>query len=162
MHRSAIFSPCQRYRYRLSRRWSEDPCVTFVMLNPSTADAVQDDPTIRRCIGFAQREGFGGLDVVNLFAGRATRPEDLFAMNDPAGPENTRFLIKQFRSRAPVIAAWGAHPKAQQAFSELRQNIRLPKMMCLGMSKAGSPRHPLYLPKDQRIARWPASSCCHK
>ena len=156
MHRSAIFSACHRYRYQLSRRWSEGPCVTFIMLNPSTADAKKDDPTIRRCIGFAQREGFGGLDVVNLFAGRATRPEDLFAMPDPIGPENHRYLSEMTKTNGLVIAAWGAHPKAQQAFSELRQNVRLPKMMCLGMSKAGSPRHPLYLPKDQRIAYWPA------
>ena len=155
MRRSAMFSPCQRYRYRLSRRWGTGPRVTFVMLNPSTADAVHDDPTIRRCIGFAEREGFGALDVVNLFAGRATRPEDLFAMTDPIGPQNIDMLVRQFRLRIPLIAAWGAHPRAQQVYSALSQTLRFPDMLCLGRSKAGAPRHPLYVSGTQALIPWP-------
>ena len=154
MQRLAEFSPCQRYRYRLSRQWARGARVTFIMLNPSTADAEKDDPTIRRCIGFAQREGFGRLDVVNLFAGRATRPEDLFAMPDPIGPENISVLIKQFRSRGAVIAAWGAHPKAQIAYLAMIQSVRFPSMLCLGKAKAGAPRHPLYVSKTQALLPW--------
>ncbi len=131
--------------------------MVFLMLNPSTADAEQDDPTIRRCIGFAKREGYGRLQVLNLFAGRATRPADLFAMEDPVGPANVNHIQTVVSSDQPIIVAWGAHPKAQQAYEQFRQIIRFPAMRCLGVCKAGAPRHPLYVRKDQALITWPGS-----
>ena len=154
INQSAIFSDCGRYRYCLVRQWASGDSVTFIMLNPSTADAKQDDPTIRRCIGFAQREGFGGLNVVNLFAGRATKPTDLFAMDDPIGPENTAHISQLIQSNKPLVAAWGAHPEAQKAFAEVSKAIRFPTMLCLGVSKLGAPRHPLYVRKDAELIEW--------
>ncbi len=94
---SAVLSECARYRYRLDRAWERDDhglgTVTWVMLNPSTADADVDDPTIRRCIGFSKAWGYNALTVVNLFAWRATSPRDLCAVEDPVGPDNEAHLI---------------------------------------------------------------------
>src|SRR4028119_2392792 len=88
-HRGAIFDPTRTYRYALWRTWdAARPPVAFVLLNPSTADARRDDPTIRRCANFARTWGFGGLEVVNLFAFRATHPTDLKCAADPVGPQN--------------------------------------------------------------------------
>jgi len=114
MVRSAVISPCGLYRYRLSRQWTEPSySLAFVMLNPSTADAEVDDPTIRRCIGFARREGYGGIEVVNLYAFRATSPDDLWKAKDPCGPENEGHLISIARASVgygtPIVCAWGAH-----------------------------------------------------
>ena len=104
----AVISDCERYRYRLTRRWDDGPTCTFIMLNPSTADARKDDPTIRRCIGFARREGCAALLVINCFAFRATKPADLFAAEDPIGPENDRHIMAaSLDADGQVIAAWG-------------------------------------------------------
>lgn len=156
---SAIVSPDGVYRYMLERQWDVGPILPFVMLNPSTADAEQDDPTVRRCIGFAQREGYCGLLVVNLFAYRATDPRELRRAIDPVGPENDRHLSTIFaaarRSSAPVVAAWGAKPDPYR----IRQVLRLADdvdMRCLGTTAAGDPRHPLYVRGDQPLERWPA------
>src|SRR6185369_17379869 len=92
---TAVISKCGKYRYSLRREWIGGAgTVCFIMLNPSTADASVDDPTIRRCIGFAQRWGYQILEVVNLYAYRATRPRDMFAAADPVGPENEYYLCK--------------------------------------------------------------------
>ena len=96
------------YRYMLGRQWGAPPFLLWMMLNPSTADATEDDPTIRRCSGFAKHWGFGGLVVVNLFAFRATNPADLRAAEQPIGPENDRHLVNAARSCPRVVAAWGA------------------------------------------------------
>jgi hypothetical protein len=158
---SATISPCGLYRYTLHRRipsalrWIR-PCL-FVMLNPSTADASQDDPTIRRCLGFAKREGCTGLTVVNLFALRATDPAELAKHDDPFGPDNHLHLRAQFDAHRTgiIVAAWGAHPMAHdlgnaEVFSELCSLGAL----CLGMTKHGSPRHPLYVKSDQPLVPW--------
>lgn len=142
----ATFSRDRRYRYRLWRRWDRSrPVVAFVMLNPSTADARRDDPTIRRCIGFARAWGFGGVDVVNLFAYRATDPRDLLRVADPVGPRNWRHIQRAVLGAALVVAAWGAHPSAAR-----RVPISLPRARCLGLTRTGQPRHPLYLRRDAR------------
>ena len=92
MIRTALFSPCGRFRYRLGRRWGASPTVAFVLLNPSTADDERDDPTVRRCVDFARRLGFGGLEVVNLYAYVATDPDDLRRAGHPVGPENDQHI----------------------------------------------------------------------
>lgn len=114
MKRDATISECGRYRYDLGRTWVEpgdalaDTYCTFIMLNPSTADGTQDDPTICRCINFAKSWGMGGLMVVNLFAWRATKPDDLLRAADPIGPENDRYIDEACRMAQFVVAAWGA------------------------------------------------------
>ncbi len=131
------------------------------MLNPSTADAELDDPTIRRCIGFAKALGCGGLHVVNLYAFRATKPADLWRAADPVGTENDLVLCETFAASAredrPVIAAWGANATAPRAefVTTAARAAGLP-LLALGVTKDGSPRHPLYLPSASRAEPWPA------
>jgi hypothetical protein len=144
----ATFSRDRRYRYRLWRRWDDTrPVVAFVMLNPSTADARREDPTIRRCIGFARAWGFGGVEVVNLFAFRATDPRSLRRVRDPVGPLNARYVRAATRRSALVVAAWGAHGVPDRAGMP-----RLPRGgRCLGFTRGGQPRHPLYVRRDARL-----------
>lgn len=147
----AVISPCGVYRYRLSREWAEGPSCLFVMLNPSTADASEDDPTIRRCVGFAKREGCGRVEVVNLYALRATDPTTLARHPFPHGPEEPRHTAEAIReATGPVICAWGADPSAREAVSGMLALIKAAghAPMCLGVTKAGAPRHPLYLKAD--------------
>lgn len=145
---SAVVSPCETYRYLLTRMWDQElPGVLFVMLNPSTADANQDDPTIRRCIRFARDWGHGALRVVNLFAYRATDPRALALADDPVGPENFLHVTSAILASSQVVVAWGAHSMAEQQSEGLLQEIRgsgkVP--MCLGQCAGGAPRHPLYV-----------------
>lgn len=158
MIRSAVMSPCEQYRYRLARQWEENgKAMTFVMLNPSTADAELDDPTIRRCIGYAQREACGGLRVVNLFAYRATDPAQLQRASDPVGPDNDQHLVKVFQHalyhNAPIVAGWGKHGwlngRAQEV-EALAASLGV-RFRCLGQNRDGSPVHPLYQPADARL-----------
>ena len=152
---SAYISEDGLYRYSLTRHllppldsgqgYSMTTC-TFVMLNPSTADAEQDDPTIRRCMGFARTWGFTRLKVVNLYAFRATKPSDLWLADDPVGPENDHVLSIEFGSSDLLIAAWGAHAKPNRVAEILSWPVR--PRLCLGSTKAGAPRHPLYLRRD--------------
>lgn len=146
---SAVLSKCGLYRYRLDRRWADGKSCGFIMLNPSTADADQDDPTIRRCIGFAKREGCGALMVGNLFAFRATDPTAMADADDPTGPENLHFLLNLAeRVDGPLIAAWGSHWMAADHVSHWVCDTFGPRLMCLGKTKFGSPRHPLYVRAD--------------
>ena len=147
---SAVLSECGTYRYALWREWmtGEGTCL-FVMLNPSTADASEDDPTIRRCIGFAQRWGYGRLAVANLFAFRATEPNALLSATDPVGPENEHWLGQLFDDASLVIAAWGAsvRPVAAHRECEVIAKCRMfgVRLDCLGLTKENLPRHPLYI-----------------
>jgi len=120
------------------------------MLNPSTADAERDDPTIRRCIGFAKRAGHGGVEILNLFAFRATAPKDLKAASDPVGPDNDRHLEALFARHGHVLAAWGAHGTfGARAEIVLEMAARQSVMLtCLGRTLTGQPRHPLYVRTD--------------
>jgi hypothetical protein len=144
----ATISACRGYRYRLWRRWGHGPTCIFVMLNPSTADATQDDPTIRRVTRFARREGCGSIAVVNLFAFRASSPAVMKAATDPIGPENDEHLVRTLQNATgPVIAAWGLHG----SFRERDRAVRLltnVQFSCLGRTKGGAPRHPLYVRAD--------------
>lgn len=150
----ATISACGLYRYWLERRWGRTAPQVFVMLNPSTADASVDDPTIRRCIAFAKREGAGGLIVVNLFALRATDPSALDNHADPVGPANVEnlglALIGAVAIGRPVICAWGANKNAGPAGMRLlaRANDLGAALVCLGLTKDGQPRHPLYVKGD--------------
>ena len=98
-----------QYRYLLWRYWGEAKRLVWVLLNPSTADARQDDPTIRRCVGFAKGWGYDGIQVVNLFAYRATDPRELKAVVDPVGPRNDEFIERAARGHEMVVVAWGAN-----------------------------------------------------
>ncbi len=143
---SATFSPCNLYRYDLWRRWSDAPYCMFVGLNPSTADATKDDPTIRRCIGYAKRWGYGALCMTNLFAWRATDPKDMKAAQEPVGSDNDATLQRCAKDAGIVIAAWGAHGSH---LGRAKQVIAiLPKLHCLKQTKDGSPGHPLYIKAD--------------
>lgn len=157
--RGAILSDCGSYRYVLTRRWDRSkPHATFIMLNPSTADAQQDDATIRKCRGFAVRLGMGALCVVNLFAYRATDPKALKAAGYPVGPEND-FWIGQALDLSPpglgnrVILAWGANaeqPGACRRAAEVRSRVAGHGAVwgTLERLRNGTPAHPLYLPWD--------------
>ena len=102
------FSPCRTWRYKLSRRWSKaGPMVAFIGLNPSTADEINDDPTVRRCIGVARRWGFGGMFMLNVFAFRSTNPRVLKTVADPIGPRNDAALLNTCRRCDMVAACWG-------------------------------------------------------
>lgn len=159
----ALLSEDGLYRYWLSRRWARNGMgmATFVMLNPSTADASLDDPTIRRCIGFARRWGLDGIAVVNLYALRSTDPKGLWAAADPVGPDNDEWLgvhaILAKANATPVVAAWGAnaHPDRVAHVAALFASFGVP-LHSLGVTKAGQPRHPLYLRADASLAPWQA------
>jgi len=145
---SAIISPCGLYRYTLHRKLSDNAkAALFIMLNPSTADAQLDDPTIRRCMGFVLRENCGSLTVVNLYAFRATNPKDLLTCPDPIGPDNDRHIQEQLEHTREVggivVAAWGAFPMAVERARAVTSQFG--PFQCLGVTKAGSPSHPLYL-----------------
>lgn len=156
--KGAIISECGQYRYRLWRRWEScAPRLAWVMLNPSTADAEQDDPTIRRCIGFAKAWGYGSITVVNVYALRSTDPAALAQASDPFGPENDWHLRDVILGSSGAVAAWGAHPGATEAFRAfLRRTSEVNAaggLVTLGMTKSGHPRHPLYVKGDTRPER---------
>ncbi|MGN6518680.1 MAG: DUF1643 domain-containing protein [Dokdonella sp.] len=153
---SAVISSCGRYRYRLQRvQDAARARLLFVMLNPSTADAVVDDPTIRRCIGFARDGGFGVVEVVNLFAYRATAPADLRRAGFPVGPDNDAHIEHALRDADEVCLAWGAaggdaaDARAQVVLPLIRRSGHRP--MCLSVTRKGWPAHPLYLPASLRL-----------
>ena len=148
MESGATLSDCERYRYHLWRRFGEGGTVAFVMLNPSTADATADDPTIRKCIGFAKRWGYGRVDVVNLFAWRATNPKELPNVLEPVGAKNNSHIFAVCRCADLVVFAWGSDKFARQRARQVRAllaNVGTPTK-ALRLSKDGNPWHPLYVP----------------
>jgi hypothetical protein len=155
MNGRAYISDDGLYRYSLSRDLGslggEGVC-TFVMLNPSTADATQDDPTIRRCVRFAREWGYAQLKVVNLYAFRATDPRDLLRVTDPIGPENDHVLSLAFGASDLTVAAWGVHAQPDRVATIMDGPLH--PRFCLGVTKNGSPRHPLYVPASARPQRF--------
>jgi hypothetical protein len=144
------------YRYDLRRIWGEPGfrVVNFIMLNPSTADATKNDPTITRCVDFARRWGFGGLTVTNLFALRSTDPKKLRKAADPVGPLNDEFLLRWALSADRVVCAWGAHLWALRRGKEVLARLRAAGVVphLIGFpTKGGHPPHPLYLPGYARL-----------
>ena len=161
----AIFSDCGRYRYWLERIWDlEKPILPWVLLNGSTADAVRNDPTVSRAIGFTRRWDFGGLWLVNAYAAMETKPRNLLAMDDNVGPRNRYHVQKTVRdawrharetsdaTELPVIVGWGNHgTRGNQDLRTLDWIARAGapvRLQCLGVTKRGCPRHPLYLAAD--------------
>lgn len=150
-----MFDASARYRYLLTRTTGAARSrLAFVLLNPSTADAQRNDPTIRRCIGYAQRWGFGRLEIVNIFAYRTTYPRELWAQDDPVGAGNDAWIRRVARRADRVVAAWGAHGSALGRSTRIAQLLDGVEVWCLGMTGAGEPRHPLYLRADQRLIRY--------
>lgn len=152
----AVISPCGLYRYSLWRRWAAGPHGLWIMLNPSTADATTDDPTIRRCVAFAKLWDCGGIVVVNLYAWRATSPTDLWRTErvdgrDIVGPQNDAAIVAALRdpSAGVRVVAWGAHARPGRAANAL-DTIRMSdaEIVCLGRTNSGAPRHPLMLRID--------------
>lgn len=162
--RGAEFSPCRTWRYALWRHWDwqgHGNCLMVVGLNPSTADETKDDPTIRRCIGFAKQWGLGGLYMLNMFAFRATDPAAMVQAADPVGPANDE-AFGWYRTRVGVVlAAWGSlatryRPRVQwqSRIARVRECIGKP-LFCLGTTADGSPRHPLYVAKTVERVLYP-------
>lgn len=156
----ALFSPCRHYRYMLWRRWDPERDVLMVIgLNPSTADETVDDQTIRKCRGYAQRWGYGALWMLNAYAFRATDPKVMKAQGANAlGPRNNEYIAQCAQVADMVVAAWGAHCE-QRREREIRALVaRSHKPLYhLGLTKAGHPKHPLYLPGALEPQAWAVS-----
>ena len=153
---TATFSQCRTYRYALTRRWKPNaPMAVFVMLNPSTAGASAADPTIRRCLGFARRWGAGGLLVLNAFALRSTDPKELYGHPDPVGPDNDAVITDTLTAQpgGRVVVAWGAHGQLNGRADRVTELIRASGATpaCLGTTRDGHPRHPLYVRGDTHL-----------
>ena len=158
---AATFDEHKRYRYGLTRYWAtscdDSNQVTFIMLNPSQADAERDDPTIRACSQFAQGWGYDQLNVVNLFAYRSPHPSALKQTPDPVGPANDRCLVAAVESADRVILAWGnwgSLLNRDQAVMNLLQPHRH-KLYYLMCNRSGQPRHPLYIKRTTQPKTWP-------
>lgn len=157
---TTVFSPDRIYRYSLERVLlpfgQEKNRVTFVMLNPSTADENEDDPTIRRCLGFARNWGYVRLRVVNIFALRSTDPKALYKHADPIGPDNLDHISEAAANSEMVVCAWGVHGALMGQGKAVKQWLwdwnNVP--MTLGETKDGHPKHPLYLPSDVTPGCW--------
>ncbi len=156
--RSADLSPCGRYRYRLTRAFGRGKgTVAFVLLNPSTADGAKDDPTLRRCMGFAERWGYSRLVVVNLFPFRATYPAEMLRAIDPLGGDADMWILDAAVDADLVICAWGALGKHRSRGDQVRallSGIRSCVPHHLGLCENGQPRHPLYLAGNVEPQPW--------
>lgn len=164
IERKTVFSPCRAFRYTLWREWSDlftadDSYLMVIGLNPSTADEVQNDPTITRCVDFAKRWGFGALCMTNLFAYRATNPEDMLKQVDPVGEENDAWLNRIAAGAGKILAAWGTNGRAYSPRDGCARSFKVCsfgwKMECLSYNADGSPQHPLYVAKTAVLKPWP-------
>lgn len=144
----AEFDSSRTYRYKLWRRWDTGkPWIAFIMLNPSTADETENDPTIRRCINYAKEWGYGGLLVGNLFALRATDPGELENRPNPIGPENDAYLRSITTEAEKIIVAWGTKGSLMNRGREVVAMLD-ETLYALETTKEGHPNHPLYQPAD--------------
>lgn len=154
MERTAKISSCETYRYLLSRKWSYAPQATFIMLNPSTADGRLNDPTVKKCIGFARRWGMGGLMIVNLFAYRDSKPEKMLQADDPVGPDNASSISwaceRAAENEGLVICAWGANGRYMDQDETVVGWLEMLtiKPKCLRLTQGGAPEHPLFVPYE--------------
>jgi hypothetical protein len=165
IRRTANISRDRLYRYELTRRWGEGErdLLPFVMLNPSDADAEKDDPTIRRCMAFARREGASGIIVANLFAWRTPRWDELRQAEDPFGKDNRKAIetiaTRSIESGMPVVCAWGcrgALHRGDKTAIDIMWGVGPGAILkCLGKTKAGHPRHPLFVRGDQPLEEYP-------
>ncbi|ADE12189.1 DUF1643 domain-containing protein [Sideroxydans lithotrophicus] len=153
----AVFSPCKKYRYLLWRDWDVTKLVlTFVMLNPSTADEVTNDPTVEHCQRRAVSGGFGRLQVVNIFALRSTDPQALYSSDDPAGPDNDATILEAVKACGVVICAWGTHGNLNGRGADVLKLLRGAGIQphYLVLNKDGTPKHPLYVGYDVNPTPW--------
>lgn len=159
----AVYSPCERYRYLLTRVWEPDGRrALFVMLNPSTATETQNDPTVERCERRARALGFGAFRVTNIFAFRATDPRVMRAEADPVGPGNDAALSGSAGWADTIVCAWGTHGAHRGRGPQVERLLRatgLP-LFHLGLSRDGHPKHPLYIGYDVRPVVWTAAGPC--
>jgi hypothetical protein len=146
-----VFSPCGKFRYKLWRRWAEGPTLAWCMLNPSTADAEHNDPTVRRCIERAKLLGYAGIFVVNIFAFRATLPSNMLSATDPVGPENDSAIMQVAADSEIVVCAWGSHGTFLDRGKAVLAMLPKEKLRHLGLTKHGQPGHPLYVPYSQPL-----------
>jgi hypothetical protein len=151
--KGATFSPCKTYRYTLVREWTSlsdrKGHVLFVMLNPSTADENVLDPTVRRCLQYTIDWGYREMHVCNIFALRSTNPKQLYACNDPIGPDNDKCICTEVAGADLVIAAWGSHGAYKDRGSQVMEMItNIKEIHYLKLTKSGIPGHPLYLKGD--------------
>lgn len=156
LRREAWFSECERYRYWLDIQLSGvgQRCV-FVMLNPSTATHLKNDPTVAKCCRFAQRWGYGSVGILNIFAWRATDPLELYDLADPVGRENDDVLRRQTQSAAAamVVCAWGTHGELHERSRYVRGMLDDRPLHFLKLTKT-EPHHPLYLKETLQPTRW--------
>ena len=154
---TAVYSPCQTYRYTLTRVWNPaGPKALFVMLNPSTATEVQNDPTVERCERRARALGFGAFRVCNIFAFRATDPRVMRAQIAPVGPENDTAIAESALWADRIICAWGTHGAHRARGPAVERVLRGTgrRLYHLGLSKAGHPKHPLSIGYAQQPELW--------
>jgi hypothetical protein len=156
---SAVISDDRKYRYLLSRppvsKYPDKGTALFIMLNPSTADAELDDPTIRRCRGFAEHWGCNGIVVANLYALRATNPKELWSSDDPVGGLNDMYLRNLAKEYETVVFAFGGNAKLDRV-KQVYEIFKNRYILCLGVTKDGMPKHPLYLKGDTPLIPWSA------
>lgn len=152
----ALYSECEDYRYRITRRWHEGAVVNFVMLNPSVADEKHNDPTVERCERRARMLGFGAFAVTNIFAWRDTDPHAMRRAVSPEGVDNPSILLETAKSSDLVIAAWGTHGAHRGQGLVVADMLRSNGITLhhLGLSKEGHPRHPLYVPYSKLPEEW--------
>ena len=152
----AVYSDCEAYRYLLTRTWGAGPRALFIMLNPSTATEVQNDPTVERCERRARALGHGAFRVTNIFAFRATDPKVMRAVADPVGPDNDSAILDSIGWSDVIVCAWGNHGlhlgRGAQVTGLLRQTGA--PLFHLGLTGQGQPRHPLYISYDQQPHPW--------
>lgn len=156
-----LYSDCEAYRYCLSRRWADTgKIVNFVMLNPSVADAIKNDPTVERCERRARQMGYAAFSVTNIFAWRDTDPHAMRRAEHPVGPLNDATLVERAKAADAVIVAWGAHGAHRQRGQEVEKLFRQEGIIMhhLGLSKHGHPRHPLYISYQIQPKLWAALS----
>ena len=147
MIKGAVFSENKKYRYALWRIWShEEPKVMFICLNPSTADEVNDDPTLIRCMNYARQWGYGGVITSNLFAYRTSQPRNLREVNDPVGHENDMWIQELCAKVNMIVGGWGNHGSYLNRSKAVLEFI--PVIHCLKINRSGEPSHPLYQPKS--------------
>ena len=153
----AVYSRCERYRYALTRVWDPQGArATFLMLNPSTATEVQNDPTVERCERRARALGFGAFRVCNIFAWRDTDPRDLKRAEDPVGPLNDKAILEGAAWSGMVICAWGSHGAHLQRGRHVARLLSGSdaELTCLGETKHGHPKHPLYIGYQKQLESW--------
>jgi hypothetical protein len=158
MKSGAVFSDDKKYRYSLWRDWDAHKVLAmFIMLNPSTADEVKNDPTIERCERRVKVLGYGGLTVCNLFALRSTDPKALYEEPNPVGILNNFYIKKELNKSGLVVCGWGAHGKLHNRQEEVLKMITESghKPHLLVLNKDGTPKHPLYVSYDTQIKEWP-------